>query len=140
MPIILLEHITGTKKRTTKLNAKRTVTTLNSVQQQRKTAKSDENQESGIKKDKPSVPDKTITAQEQNVTEEKEQENSCVNNTKKSKKLKENDFRYHFSTNTMENKKKIEEIQATRDKLCKYMDKQFENSTWLVENVKLVCE
>lgn len=30
-------------------------------------------------------------------------------------------------------------MQATRDKLCKYLDKNFENTTWLIETVKKLC-
>lgn len=55
------------------------------------------------------------------------------------KKMKANKFTYHFSSVTMENKRKIDEMQSTRNTLCKYLDEQFENTTWLVQSIKKLC-
>ena len=72
-------------------------------------------------------------------SQQKRQTRESENTTKQNKKLKANHFTYHFSSDTMENKRKIEEMQTTRDKLCKYLDENFENTTWLVETVKKLC-
>ena len=59
---------------------------------------------------------------------------------KQNKKLRANDFTYHFSSDTMQNKNKIEEIQATKKKLCKYLNQNHKNSSWLVDNIRKICE
>ena len=100
----------------------------------------DEKRKPGPKENKTVIRNKNMTTHKKKTTDYEGQERNSVDTTRKTKKVKANDFQYHFTTETIENKKKIENIQATRDRLCKYLDKKYANSTWLMENIKVLCD
>jgi len=70
--------------------------------------KRDEKQKPGPKENETVIRNENMTTHKKKTTDYEGQERNSVDITRKTKKLKANDFQYHFTTETMENKKKIE--------------------------------